>query len=142
MLHLYRDGNGVSLGRGTPIPFSSQLYNLSPFPSQTESRHVDEYPSPFIEKMINPSLYVSTQICIFVWVGRMIFPKPTTLHQSTKSPMNKLTIFMPIHFSKKRKKHHKNFKRSQWLSERKYWKKKMNGSETDRFTLGVTWDAS
>ena len=72
----------------------------------------------------------------------MIFPKPTTLHQSTKSPMNKLTIFMPIHFSKKRKKHHKNFKRSQWLLERKYWKKKMNGSEIDRFTLGATWDAS
>lgn len=49
---------------------------------------------------------------------------------------------MPIHFSKKRKKTPQKFQEIAMAFRKKILEKKMNGSETDRFTLGAIRDAS
>lgn len=107
--HINKDGNKAGLEWGTLIPFMSQLYNISPSPSQTRVGAcwwvlilIYRKKEKKKERKINPSPHVPTRICIFVWMGRMIFPKLTTLHQSTKSLMNKFISFMPIHFFEKR----------------------------------------
>ena len=138
-----RDDKEVGVGGGTLILFLSQLYNLFSSSSQTRVRACWWVSiSVYNKKRINPSPYVPTWICIFVWIGRMIFPKPTTLHQSTKSSMNKFTIFMPIHFYEKKQKNTTKISRDFNGLQKENIGKKMNRFEIDRFTLGAIWDVS
>lgn len=126
---------GMAMGwvqNGAPLSYSHPIYIILPHPcSKLKMRHVDEYPSQVTKNnkkkiKINLSSHRLNLNAYFVWMGRIIFSKPTILHQSTKSPMNKFTIFIPlIYFFEKTKKIPQKFWQTIMALERKGWKKKI-----------------
>lgn len=127
--HINKDGNKAGLEWGTPLPFMSQLYNLSPSPSQTrvgacwwvliliyrKKKGKKDKPIPTCS---NSDMY-------FCLDGKDDFPKTnniTSIHKILNEQIHKFHAYTL--FWKKSIKHYKNFKRSRWPSERKYWEKK------------------
>ena len=61
----------------------------------------------------------------------MIFPKPTTLHQSTKSPMKEFTILMHVHLFEKAKTTTKILREEGWKTNQNPSLEKRRGLEME-----------